>query len=272
MNLTNEYKDSVKTFLREITGEKNVYIMRRGNSAILYALRSAKNFGKKTVIIPDQAGWITYEQFPERVHLETIRLKTKDGMVDPKELDSVLSDNPDCAVILNSLAGYFVELPMQEIYSVCKKHDAILINDVAGSIGTKIAKSEFCDIMVGSFGRWKPVNMGEGGFIGFNDEKYLYQKIEEFELNYNLLFDKLRNLGERQEFLRSKAAEIKKELKGFDVIFPEKEGINIIVRFKNSVERKKIIGFCEARKLPYTQCPRYIRVLDDAISIEVKRL
>ncbi len=30
MNLTNEYKDSVKTFLREITGEKNVYIIKFG--------------------------------------------------------------------------------------------------------------------------------------------------------------------------------------------------------------------------------------------------
>jgi len=36
-------------------------------------------------------------------------------------------------------------------------------------------------------------------------------------------------------------------------------------------EREEIIDYCNKHGYEYTQCPRYIRVLDSAISIEVKR-
>jgi hypothetical protein len=91
-------------------------------------------------------------------------------------------------------------------------------------------------------------------------------------MNFNLLSDKLSRLSDRQRSLRARARELKLEMKDFDVLFRDEDGINVIARFKNDVEKKRIIGFCQARDLSYTECPRYIRVLDDAISIELKRL
>ena len=37
-------------------------------------------------------------------------------------------------------------------------------------------------------------------------------------------------------------------------------------------EMKKIINYCDNNKLPYTECPRYIRINQKAISIEIKKL
>lgn len=261
-------KEKAKLLLKRMTKAKEVYLVRRGNSAILYAFRFVKSLGRKTIIIPDQGGWLTYEQFPERVKLHLVRLKTDSGYVELDELEKTLKENPGSALILNSMSGYFVELPMKEIYNVCKKYDCILINDVSGSIGTENAK--YGDIMLGSFGKYKPLELEEGGFIAFNIANN--SEIEEFELDYDLLCEKLVKLKERMEFFFRKAAEIKDYLKEYDIIHRDKRGINVIVRFHDDKEKRRIIAYCDSHEFPYTECPRYIRVLEDAISIEVKRL
>ena len=60
------------------------------------------------------------------------------------------------------------------------------------------------------------------------------------------------------------------QLKDFDII--QSNGINVIVKFNNAEEKLKLIDYCKLYGYEFTLCPRYIRVLEDAISIEVKRL
>ena len=62
----------------------------------------------------------------------------------------------------------------------------MLINDVAGRIGTKEAKVG--DILLGSFGRWKPLNVESGGFLATDNKEY-YEFLKEFEVDID--FEKL---------------------------------------------------------------------------------
>ncbi|MBI4141867.1 hypothetical protein HY484_03010, partial [Candidatus Woesearchaeota archaeon] len=43
------------------------------------------------------------------------------------------------------------------------------------------------------------------------------------------------------------------------------------VKFNNEQEKQQLIDYCNKNKYEYTLCPRYIRVMDNAISIEVKK-
>jgi len=47
------------------------------------------------------------------------------------------------------------------------------------------------------------------------------------------------------------------------------ENFGIVVITENS---QIVIDYCEENNLEFTQCPREIRILEDAISIEIKRL
>ena len=78
---------------------------------------------------------------------------------------------------------------------------------------------------------------------------------------------------EKRLFLLKKLTEkIKKDLGKFDIIHKDKKGINVVVKFKDENEKKKIVDYCRDNDYEYTECPRYIRVNCNAISIEVKRL
>jgi len=57
-----------------------------------------------------------------------------------------------------------------------------------------------------------------------------------------------------------------------ELLHPKSLGINVVVRYADSAEKKRLIDYCERKCLEYTLCPRNIRVMCDAISIEVKRL
>src|SRR3989338_3400445 len=65
---------------------------------------------------------------------------------------------------------------------------------------------------------------------------------------------------------------IKQDLKDHKIIHSESYGINVVVKFDSEKEKNEIVKYCENNKLEYTLCRRYIRVLDNAVSIEVKRV
>ena len=73
----------------------------------------------------------------------------------------------------------------------------MLILDLSPSVGDKSVICE-ADIVLGSFGKWKPVELGYGGFVAankdrlFDVDKYLF-KIFKFTEDYNLLLNKLNN-------------------------------------------------------------------------------
>lgn len=259
--------EKVAERLRELTGKKHIVLTRRGNKAIKFSLEALKNQGKRKVLIQDQGGWLTYAQYAETFKLEVVELKTDAGLVDSDNLKS--KADADSILLINSMPGYFVMENMEKIYDIAKQADALLVNDASGSLGS--AQARVGDIIVGSFGKWKPVDAGYGGFIAF-DEDYFGEMESVFpQERLPLLLEKLEHIDQRIKGLKELSQKVKNDLKDFDVIHRDGEGFNVIVRFKDEQEKEKIINYCDENELEYTLCPRYIRVNEEAVSIEVKR-
>jgi hypothetical protein len=254
----------VKEKLQELTGKKQIKLVESGDHAILYALKFMKKLGKEKVLIQDQGGWLTYRDYPKKAGLEKVELKTDYGIIDLDDLKAKADEKS--VLLVNSLNGYFSEQPMEILSEICAERNCLLINDASGSIGGELAK--LGDLIIGSFGKDKPVNLHYGGFLAYDSG--------EFEGEFD--DSKLEQLNEELDKLFAKQLrwnglhwKIKADLKDLDIIHKDKAGINVVIKFSNEDEKKKILKYCEENKLPYTICPRYIRVNCDAVSIEVKR-
>jgi len=287
--------------LKKLTKHSHIELTSRGNTAIFAALYCARKqvldeknkITRKAIIIPDQGGWLTYEKYSQMLELGAKKVKTDYGIIDLNELEKLSKDA--CALIYSNPAGYFAEQPIKEIYEICRKNGCLVILDVTGCIGdADLCDGEYADFTLCSFGRWKPVNVGYGGFVSAQKKEYFDKAKEIFKTTtfddkyFPLLEKKLLVLKKRMSFFYGKAEKVKGDLKDFDVIHKDKKGINVVVRFKDDKERKikdfptskskdieekeKIINYCKTNNLEYTLCPRYIRVRDNAISIEIKRL
>lgn len=260
--------------LKNLLGHPVIELCDRGNSAIEASFRSAMRLSsRKKVLIPDQGGWISYEKIPPKLGLDIVRVKTNDGLIDLDDL--ALKAQDALLFIFAEPAGYFVYNQLDKIYSICKAKGCVVIGDATGSIGDSF-EGNFVDIAVGSFGRWKPLDFGKGGFISFAQLDF-YEKCKDlFPLkkadSYDGLNEKIKGLEKRYSFLHKLSRKVKDDLANFNVLFKEQDSLVVVVAFSDELEKQKILDYCDKEDLPYTLCPRYIRVLRDAISIEVKRL
>jgi len=276
-----ETKQKIIAKLGELTRHSHIKLTNCCNSAILIALHIAKQNGAETVLIPDQGGWLTYKTFPKMLGLEIVEVKTDYGLIDLKDLEKKASSKS--ALIINSLAGYIAPLPLLEISKICRARGCLLIEDASGSIGMEdLCDGRLSDIIVASFGKWKPANLGYGGFISTDRKEFseidpelwqAFRFVPEFE---ERLLTKLGGLDTRRKKLMAECTKLKLELAklglGQDIIHKDKQGLNVIVRFKSDAEKEKIINHCRESGYEFTICPRYIRVMDKAVSIEIKRL
>lgn len=265
-----------KAELQKITLAEEIEFTDRSNIAILASFRMFKKQGYDTVLMQDQGGWLTYPQFAKKLKLKIIYLPTDDGKIDPVAFTDFLKNKTivpsKTFVIINSLAGYAVQNDMNAIYSACKTKNIPLINDVSGSIGTKNATMNVSDIIVGSFGSGKPIDLGAGGFIARSAEWNVDIPIQKKELHFDILLDKLKLLPKRRKKLEERSKQIKTDLKQYDIVMKKDTGINVIVKFPDEQTKNAIELYCQKNNLEFTLCPRYIRVTSDAVSIEVKRL
>jgi hypothetical protein len=245
--------------LKKLTGCNFVKIVNCGNAAILCALYVVKRFYKK-IQIPDQGGWLSYQTFPKIFDLEIEAIKTNSGLI----------TNCDGAVLFCNPAGYFAEQDLKLI----RKKAKLMIADVCGSIGKDHGGA---DIVVGSFGRWKPVDLGAGGFFATNNKDYFKCAQEMFpalkiKLDNDLLLQKLNNLEAKYRFYDFHNRKIKSDLSHLEIVHKIRKGINVVIKYQNENQREEIIQYCSKNGYEYTTCPRYIRLIDTAISIEVKRM
>jgi hypothetical protein len=259
-------QSEINKLLQKYTGHKDIRLCQRGNAAIFAAFVIAKKAGIKTILIPDQGGWMSYRTYPELLGLHLKVLKTDLGLINPEAIE------PNSALIMTTLAGYAAEQDVEEIYEECKKKKTILILDITGTIGHK----HDSDIALGSFGHWKVVDVGFGGFISCRTDLFrlgneIFSTFAFCEEKYPLLLEKLKKAPDRLEGFFKIQEKIKKELKNFTIIHPERKGINVIIQFSNETERKEIVNYCEKNSYEFVICPKEHRVLIDAISIEVKR-
>lgn len=260
----------IKRKLRQITNHEAVQITDRGNSAIFTALSIAKKVNnKKYVLIPDQGGWYTYRLYPQMFGFVAKELKTDDGLIITEELKKYIRDAS--ALLVPSFAGYFAEQNMRELSEICSKYNCLLIEDASGSVGdAKLCDGRYSDIIVASFGKWKPVNVGYGGFISCNEElmKNAELALSLIKVHPNSENEMLSKLNEnRLQKMMIITQNIKKSLFDIKLVHPEKRGINIMAEYSPF-----LIDYCKEKGYPYLMCPNYIRLNRKAISIELKRL
>ncbi len=261
-----ETKTEVKKLLRRLTHHQYIEITPRGNSAI----RSALSLVEGTVLIPEEGGWLEYKKIKNYREV-----KCREAEIDLNDLKEKLSSVKPGAFLYQNPGGYFAEQPMEEIYRLCKKSGCLVIVDVSGGIGTKLCNGNFADILVGSFGKWKLVNALVGGFISFREKSWFEKAVItalDDENSLGKIKEKLGSLEERVAFLRDKVKKVKEDLSSLDLVRAGDAGFVVVVRFKNSGEKEKIISYCQSQGLEWTECPRYLRINQKAISVEVKRL
>jgi len=268
-------KQKIISIIQQLTKHNYVEITPRGNSAI-HAVVSILPKGKN-ILIPGEGGWLTYKTIPRKLGLETVEVDCNDAKIDLKDLQDKLATKKYSSLIFQNPGGYYAEQNLEKIYQICKENDCLVVLDVSGSIGTDLCDGEFADIIVGSFGRWKLVEAGSGGFVSCNS-KELWDKMKEHiellddETKQLLILEGLQDGPNRIGFLMGKVEKVRNDLGAYDIIRPNDKSFVVVVKHKDKHERERILEYCEKNDLEWTICPRYIRFNDSAISIEVKRL
>lgn len=257
--------------LQKFTRHKNIMFTDRCNSAIFIAMQIAKRVNpRQSILIPDQGGWLSYKKYPKFFNFNIREIKTDYGIIDLEDLEEQ-SKNAS-ALIFTSFAGYFAEQPLKKIAKVCHENNCMVIEDASGAIGhPKLCNGKYSDIIVGSFGHWKPIDYGYGGFISTKDPKafsYAREAISMVKVHPIFYDDIYKELKDKKlKLIMHLAEKVKKDLKKFDIIHRNKKGLNVVAKFD-----PKVIDYCTKKNYPYMLCPNYIRVNEKAISIELKRL
>ena len=268
-------KSDLISTLQKLTTHHFVEITTRGDAAITAALSIVPK--DKLVLIPEEGGWLSYPKIPKKLGLAVVEAKCDDAKINLVDLQKKLKEHSCSALLYQNPGGYFAEQPMKEIYSLCQENNCLVIMDVSGSIGTKLCDGNYADVLVGSFGERKLVEAKAGGFVSCKS-KELFEKINPFckllddDEKLNIISNKIQELPERISFLTEKRKRIIKDLEEFDLVHKNDLGFVVVVKYNDSLEKEKIINYCKDKQLPWTECPRYIRLNKPAISIEVKRL
>lgn len=265
-------KEEVFKTLEKFTRHKEIRIMPRGNSAIFAALYCVKYASDNPMLlIPDQGGWISFKKYPEMLHLDHRELTTNRGVVDLRELEKQLKIGAS-ALMITSFAGYYAEQPLKKMALLCKKYNCLLIEDASGAVSDKkLCNGKYSDVIVASFGRWKPIDLGYGGFISTNKVEFFDKGKDIFSLFkvnndiYDMLPPFLNN--HRLKRIMKTVLQIKKDLKDINIFHRKLRGLNIVTEYN-----QRVLDYCANENFRYILCPSYIRVNEKAISIEVKRI
>jgi hypothetical protein len=267
--------------LSKLTGHKHVRLVQRGNAAIFAALYMVKKMNPKPfVLIPDQGGWLSFKTYPKMLGFEIRTVQTNRGLIDLIDLEKKAESG--AALLVTSFAGYFADQPMRYISNICRRCNCILIEDASGAVGDEeLCDGYYSDIIVGSFGKWKPINMQYGGFVSvakkeFFDDANVVFSTTNFYPRYDVMLEKLRIVKDKVKDMVKKAKAVKddisKKIPHLKIVHKDLRGLNVVVRHMSKEEKKAIIEYCEKNNYEYVECPNYIRIDEDAVSIELKRM
>lgn len=267
----------VEDSIRELTGQHHVKIVNSGNAAILSVMSTLKG----AILIPDQGGWSGFEEMARLMRLETRKIDTKLGVIDPEILFEYLDKNSVEALFLTSFAAYTAEQPLKEIYRICEEKDVLLVEDASGALGDpakKLAWGKQAHVILASTGSPKMVNAGSGGFFSTNrevlvvDSNKLTRALRASPLTYASMGVEVQKA--RESFSKTVAAcnFLKKEFK--NAFHRDKRGVNVCLstanprRFAHQLRNHiEVVGGGMI-----TICPRYERLTQPAICLEIKNL
>lgn len=265
-----------KKELNFITNHEHVKVLNSGNSAILAAM---SNF-KDKIIIPDQGGWRGFKDAAKFLNLQTIEIPTDLGIVNPDTLEEYLNRYRPDALFITSFAGYIAEQPVKQLYEVCEDNNVILVEDASGAIGDKkmrLCNGDHAHIIVASTGSPKIVNVGNGGFISTNNNffkksNFILKTLSADPVTCAGIAEEIKSAPEVLSKNINVCNLIKKKLKS--TIHKNKRSITICIKNDNP----KRIAYSLRKKLNVqggniiTTCPRYERLMIDAICLEIKNL
>ena len=263
--------------ISNLTNHDHVKIVNSGNSAILSAMSSFK--GK--ILIPDQGGWIGFKNMADFLGLETVEVQTKLGIIDLELLENTICKFKPKALFITSFAGYIADQPVKEIFEICNDNDVVLVEDASGGIGDKekkLSNGDHAHVIVASTGSPKIVNVGNGGFISTNDNeilrrsKNILKSIKADPVTCAGISEEIKNAPKVLSKTIGACDKIKKEFNC--AIHSDKRGITVALK----TDEPKKMGYLLRQKLNVegrsiiTVCPRYERIMIDAVCLEIKNL
>lgn len=263
--------------ISNLTNHDHVKIVNSGNSAILGVMGAFKG----RIMIPDQGGWIGFKNIAEFLGLKIIEVPTRLGILDPEVVTDVIDKyNPE-AFFITSFAGYIAEQPVKELFKVCDDSGVFLVEDASGGIGDKkklVGNGEHAHVIVASTGSPKIVNVGNGGFIStdhdeiFKRNKTILNILKADPITCTGISVEIKNASSILSKTITGCDFIKKEFKS--TIYPDKRGITVALE----ADEPKKLGYLLRNRLNVegrsiiTVCPRYERVMVDAVCLEIKNL
>ena len=263
--------------ISESTGHEHVKTVNSGNSAILSAVNSFKD----KILVPDQGGWTGFRNMAEFRGIEVIEVPTDLGIINPEVLEDTINKYKPEALFITSFAGYIAEQPVKELFEICDDKGVILVEDASGGIGDrekKLGNGEHAHVIVASTGSPKIVNVGSGGFISTNHNEFLKKsKVLLKTLKANPvtcagISGEIKNAPEILSKTTEACDVLKKEFKS--AVHPDKRGISVALK----TDDPKKTGYLLRQELKadgrsiITVCPRYERVMIDAVCLEIKNL
>ncbi|MDL2271237.1 DegT/DnrJ/EryC1/StrS family aminotransferase, partial [Methanobrevibacter sp. OttesenSCG-928-I08] len=266
-NEENDFEKIAIDKLKAITNHQHCYLTNSGNASIYLSLFSTP----EKLYIPDQGAWTGFKQIAKILNKEVEIIKTNQGIIDINDLNL----EKDSTLILTSFAGYSGEQDIKAISRYCHDLDITLIEDASGGICDnkhKLGNGNYSDIIIGSTGSPKLVNVGNGGFITFNNPELL----DKIKIPHKICkCDDITSCGIATEldFAEDnfkKITEACKYLKNnlYDVIHPDKRGLNVII--KSDVPKELTWDLKKELPLDYksffTKCPNYNRVKEKAVA------
>lgn len=264
--------------LCELTEHNDCRFVNSGNSAIFLVMSNVKG----SVIVPDQGAWHGFKQIARFLNKDLIIIKTDQGLINTSYLDVIVDDLPEgSALFITSFAAYTAEQDMKGISSYCKAHDILLVEDASGAISDSeklSANGEYSDIIVGSTGEPKIINVCDGGFVTtsipdyFKDSNLLLKTLKASNVTVAGINSEIDSANSNLNRLISSCFYLKHHIN--DVIYPDKRGINVIVSCDNpkEVSWKLRDSFDVDGRSIITKCPNYNRLKEKAVAIEIKNL
>lgn len=271
-------QETITATLQKLSNHRFLSLVPRGNTAIEIAISSLPK--NSALLIPEEGGWLSYKSTPKKFGLVVEEVKCNDSRINLQDLRQkfLSASNHYAALLYQNPGGYFAPQPMEDIYELCQKNSCLVIMDVSGAIGTELYNGNYADILVCSFGKWKLVDAGIGGFISAK-EKRIWDKLEKNLLSFEdpialaTIQQKLEELPLRIQQLTELRMKVIEDLekKKIEMVPGNDIGFVVVARYADEGEKNKITDYCRSNNLEYTECPRYIRLNKPAISIEVKR-
>jgi hypothetical protein len=270
----NQLIKSAEKDICNLTHHKYSKILNSGNSAIFTVM---SNFQGK-VMVPEQGGWSGFIKIAEYLGRKLVYLPTKGGLINPDSLEDVLIKEKPEALFLTSFAGYTAEQPLKEIYNVCDEEGVVLVEDASGALGDetgRLANGNHSHIIMASTGSPKIVNVGNGGFISTDLEEVLETPLKFLQADHVTcagISQEIKNAPSILSKTISSCSYLKEQLE--DVFHEDKRGINVIC--KADSPKKLANELRTALKVRnggmISKCPRYDRILEDAVALEIKNL